>query len=173
MKADEANVAEFIKLLTSNQVRLRAFALSLIPHWADAEEVLQEANLVMWRKFDQFTLGTSFFSWACRIIHLTAKDFRKRQGRSKIKFGDEFMDVVADQSMELEEELAERERHLNDCIAQLKEKHREMLHLRYQQRATVEDIAGKLQSTAKAIYQALSRVHKSLFECVERKLAGS
>src|SRR5690242_10297431 len=96
--ADREAIAEFIRLLTSHQVRLRAFALSLIPHWADAEEVLQEANLVMWKKFDQFKLGTSFFSWGCKIIHLTAKDFRRRQSRGRMHFGDQFMELVAVQT---------------------------------------------------------------------------
>jgi len=169
---EQEDVSQFIKLLTSHQVRLRAFALSLIPHWADAEEVIQEANLVMWQKFDQFKLGTSFFSWACRIIHLTAKDFRKRQARSKIRFGEEFMDLVADQTIQLEHELAEREELLNNCISKLKDKHREMLHLRYQQGLSVDRLAATLGSTAKAVYQALSRVHKALFECVERRLAA-
>ncbi len=171
--AEQPNVSEFINLLTSHQVRLRAFALSLIPHWADAEEVLQEANLVMWRKFDQFKSGTSFFSWSCKIIHLTAKDFRKRKGRSKIQFGDEFLELIAAQSIQLEHELSQREELLNNCISQLKEKQREMLHLRYQRGQPVERIASTLGSTAKAIYQALSRVHKALFDCVERKLSAT
>ena len=34
----------------------------------DAEDVLQEANLVLWRKFDQYQEGTNFFAWACQII---------------------------------------------------------------------------------------------------------
>ena len=171
--AENQNVSEFIKLLTSHQVRLRAFALSLIPHWADAEEVIQEANLVMWKKFEQFTVGTSFFSWACKIIHLTAKDFRKRQGRSKVRFGEQFMELVAEQTVELEDELREREAVLNNCIGRLKEKHRQMLHLRYQEGFTVERLAETLGSTAKAIYQALSRVHKALFDCVERHLSAT
>ena len=93
--AQDPRVSEFIKLLTSHEVRLRAFALSLIPHWADADEVLQQANLVMWQKFDSFQLGSNFYSWAARIVHLTAKDFRKRQRRDVAQFGDEFFDVVA------------------------------------------------------------------------------
>lgn len=45
-----------------------------------------------------------------------------------------------------------------------------MLHLRYQEGFSIERVALALGSTAAAIYQALSRVHKALFECVERKL---
>jgi RNA polymerase sigma-70 factor (ECF subfamily) len=170
---DHPQVPEFIRLLTSHEVRLRAFAFSLIPHWADAEEVLQDAHLVMWKKFDQFTLGTSFYSWACRIIHLTAKDFRKRSGRSKIVFCDEFLDHVAAQSVTLEDTLVERERLLTGCIEKLKAKHQQMLHLRYQQAQTVEQVATAQGSTVKAIYQALSRVHRMLHDCVERRLAGA
>ena len=169
--ADRETVAEFIRLLTSHQVRLRSFALSLIPHWADAEEVLQEASLVMWKKFDQFKLGTSFFSWACKIIHLTAKDFRRRQSRSRVHFGDQFMELVAAQTQQLDEELAQREALLNNCISKLKEKHRQMLHMRYQQGFSVERLAQTMGSTAKAVYQALSRIYKALFDCVERHLS--
>ena len=166
------DVTEFIRLLTSHEVRLRAFALSLVPHWDDAEEVLQEAHVVMWRKFEQFRTGTSFFSWACKIVHLTAKDYRKRLGRSKIIFGDEFLEMVAEETESLESELALREKILDQCISKLKDKHRQMLHLKYQQGETVERIAAALGSTTRAIYQALSRVHKALFDCVERGLAS-
>lgn len=173
LEASDQKVPEFIRLLTSHQARLRAFAFSLIPHWADAEEVLQEASLVMFRKFDQFQVGTNFFSWACKVIHLTAKDFRKRQARHKVRFGDAFLEAVAQQTIEMEEELGERERLLSDCVAQLKAKHRQMLQLRYEQGRKIEEIASILGSTAKAIYQALSRVHKALLECVERRLAAA
>jgi len=45
--ADNVNVPEFIRLFTSHEARLSALALSLIPNWADAEEVLQQSNLIM------------------------------------------------------------------------------------------------------------------------------
>ena len=171
--APTSNVAEFIRLFTSHEMRLRAFAFSLIPHWDDAEEVLQQANLVLWQKFDQFQPGTSFFSWACKVIHLTAKDFRKRQSREKVRFSDEFLELVADQTEDLQGDLAERERLLTNCMEKLKEKHRTMLHLRYQQSCSVQHVAAALGSSSKAIYQALSRVHKALYDCVERGRRGA
>jgi RNA polymerase sigma-70 factor (ECF subfamily) len=170
--SEQNKVSQFIQLMNSHQVRLRGFALSLIPHWADAEEVLQEASLIMWTKFDQFEIGTSFFSWACRIIHIRAKELRRRQARSKIRFTDEFLELISDRTIQLEQQLAEREELLNDCVSKLKQKHREMLRLRYQQGLSVERLAETAGSSAKAVYQALSRIHKALFECVERRLAG-
>jgi len=171
--ADRVNVPEFIRLFTSHEPRLRAFAFSLIPHWADAEEVLQDANLIMFKKFDQFQLGTSFFSWACKIIHLKAKDFRQRQGREKLRFGDEFLGLVAQEIAELETDLAERERVLSACVSRLKEKHRQMLHLRYQRQMKMDEVAAALGVSVGATYKALERAYKSLSECIERRLTAT
>src|ERR1700730_6273338 len=93
--SQDLRISEFIKLLTSHELRLRSFTLSLIPNWADAEDVLQQANIIMWQKFGDFELGTNFFSWAARIVHLTAKDFRKRRRGDAIQFGDAFFERVA------------------------------------------------------------------------------
>ena len=38
--------------VTQNERRLYAYILTLLPHRADADDVLQEASLVMWDKFD-------------------------------------------------------------------------------------------------------------------------
>ena len=166
--ADDAKVSEFLKLLTSHEVRLRAFALSLVPHWADADEVLQEANLVMWKKFDAFEPGSSFFSWAARIVHLTALDFRKRQRRSAVQFGAEFSELVAQETTAAAEELAERERVLSECVRKLKPRHQQILNLRYKEDRSGEQVARAMGTTADAVYQALARIRKALFDCVER-----
>jgi RNA polymerase sigma-70 factor (ECF subfamily) len=168
--APSASVADFIALYTSHELRLRAFAFSLVPHWADAEEVLQAASLVLWQKFERFEPGTNFFAWACKVVQLTAKDFLKRQRRERAHFGETFFDLVAAETERSEERLAERERQLAVCVSKLKPRHRQMLHLRYQQGQSVDEVATTFGLSDKAIYQALSRVHKALFDCVERTL---
>jgi len=165
---DDPKVAEFLKLYTSHEVRLRAFALSLVRGWTDAEEVVQQASLVMWQKFGSFQLGTSFFSWAAKIVHLTAKDLRKRHRREMVHFGDEFAELVAQETNAAAEELAERERVLSECITKLKPKHRTMLDLRYKEDSSGERIAEVLGTSADAVYQSLARIRKALFDCVNR-----
>ena len=110
---------EFIKLLVAHEVRLLAFALSLIPHWADADEVLQEATVLMWKKFEQFEPGMNFLSWGFKIIHLTSKDFRKRQRRSRLQFSDQLADLLSEAAVQAADELALRERILGECLEKL------------------------------------------------------
>ncbi len=167
---DDSQVSEFLKLYTAHEVRLRAFALSLVPSWADAEEVVQQASLVMWQKFGSFQLGTRFFSWAARIVHLTAKDHRKRQRRGVVYFGEGFAEMVAEETAQAADELAERERVLSECIKKLKPKHRNLLDLRYREDHSGERIAGVVGTSVDAVYQSLARIRKALFDCVNRGL---
>src|SRR5271170_4729574 len=97
--AEKPSGSEFIQLLTQHELRLRVFALTLIPQWADAQEVLQIANVKMWQTFHEFDRGTSFFAWASRIIYRTARDYRKRQSREKLRFDDDLLDTIASEAM--------------------------------------------------------------------------
>jgi RNA polymerase sigma-70 factor, ECF subfamily len=166
----DARVAEFIRLFTSHEVRLRTLALSLVPDWNDAEEVVQQASIVMWRKFDRFTPGTNFNAWAAKIVHLTAKDYRKRSRRNVPSFGDRVFDLVAREAVLAGEELAERERYLHECMAKLKPRQRELLRLKYEEGFSGDQMARATSASVDAIYEALARIRRSLFECVNRRL---
>jgi len=50
---------QFASLLTRNQRRIYLFILACCES-RDAEEVLQETSIVLWRKFDQFKGDTDF-----------------------------------------------------------------------------------------------------------------
>ncbi len=60
--ADEDRVTEFVRLFTTYEVRLRAFAMTLLANHADVEDVLQQANVVLWTKFDDYEPGTNFMA---------------------------------------------------------------------------------------------------------------
>src|SRR3954471_22737634 len=59
--------AGFAALLARHHVALMGFVLSLVPSWSDAEDIVQEASALMWRKFGDFEPGTNFLAWACQI----------------------------------------------------------------------------------------------------------
>ena len=163
-------VHEFIRLFTAHEAHLSAFALSLIPNWADADDVLQQTNLVLWRKFGQFQPGSNFFSWASRILYLEAKEFRKKQLRSRLRFSDEFLETVAQQVEATADEMAERQRVLQHCVGQLREPQRELLRLRYEEGGDIEAIAAALGRSVKTIYNGLGAMRKALVECADRQL---
>jgi RNA polymerase sigma-70 factor (ECF subfamily) len=62
---------EFMALLAPERDALWRFARRMSWDASSAEDALQDAILVAWRKFDQFTPGTSFRAWTFRILSNT------------------------------------------------------------------------------------------------------
>ena len=77
---------EFVRLFVAHEGRLRAFIRSLLPTWADVDEVMQETSLVAWRKFSRFERGTNFMAWAATIARFEALDHLRRRGREQLVF---------------------------------------------------------------------------------------
>ena len=65
--ADEARGAEFVRLLTVHQPDIYVYLRSLVLDPDEASEILQDTNLVLWEKRDQFEIGTNFRAWAFQI----------------------------------------------------------------------------------------------------------
>ena len=56
-----------LALITRHQAALHAYILSPLPNQAKADDVLQETNLVLWRKAADYDQAMPFMPWACRI----------------------------------------------------------------------------------------------------------
>ncbi len=171
MVGQQNRVDEFIQLFTSHEPRLRAYVLTLVCRWTDAEEVMQQCNLVLWQKFDAFQSETNFFAWSCQVARLEVMDFRKRRGRERAIFSDSFIDVVADEAAEMAEELSDRQTALQQCLEKLPQQHRRLLHWRYAESVSIEDVAGRTGRSIEAAYKTLSRVRQVLHDCITRTLA--
>ena len=63
----------FVRLLLEHEPRVRGFIRGLVPTWHDVDEVVQQASLVAWRKFNEFDRGTNFGSWLMVIARFEAE----------------------------------------------------------------------------------------------------
>ncbi len=72
------DVEEFVRLLMANERRLLAYILTLLPHVADAQDVLQETSIVLWRKFGEYRPGSDFTAWAYRVAHNMVRNYRAK-----------------------------------------------------------------------------------------------
>ncbi len=166
--SDDDRAELFIRLLAENERRLTAYVMTLLPHAPDAEDVLQETKMAIWRSFHQFEEGTSFGTWARAIAFHRVLDFRKRKAREneRICFSDECCRMLAHA---IEEGVARREeqmKSLMDCVSQLQPVHRDMLSLRYFEHLSIEHVAENVGRSAAATYRALSRIRLALRDCV-------
>src|SRR5438046_1024954 len=122
---------DFILQLTAVQSSLWAYVFSLLPDHAAAQDVLQETNLTLWRKADDFQPGTSFFSWACQVAYFHVLGQRRRVRRDRLVFGDEVVAYLAERQAERAEELTDRLVALRGCLEKLPQASRRLLEERY------------------------------------------
>ncbi|MBA4186558.1 MAG: RNA polymerase subunit sigma-70 [Planctomycetaceae bacterium] len=166
------DAAAFVCEVTANQRRLYAFILSLVRIPNDADDVLQETNLVLWQKASEFTPGTNFTAWAFSIARFQVMAFRKRQKRSRESFDDTLIELLADDAEAHIDESDARRAALRGCIRKLRPEHAALIAERYEPGACVNEIARRAGKSPKALSEQLARVRTILLKCVTRTLAA-
>lgn len=162
---------QFVRDIAANQRRLYAFILRLVPKTADALDLLQETNMVLWKKKQDFRPGTDFGAWACRVAHYTVLTYRKKISREHLLFDDELLGLIA---AEAHVETGNFDEHLvalAECLQKLPPKDRDLLERRYADNLSPRHIAQAIDRTARAVAQALYRIRGTLLDCIDRTLA--
>lgn len=162
---------EFVQLFTRHQRPLYLFLLSQCPNPIEAEEILQETNVIIWKKYAQFEVGTNFFAWTCKIARFEFLKHRERRTRERIVFSDEFVSMVADEVEERSVTLEQRREALIECLRKLNDKDRQLIEKRYSPGESGKSVAQFLNRPANAVYQSLSRIRRTLHTCVTRRMA--
>lgn len=165
----EKNPERFVRLLGRYQQRVYSFILTLVPHWADADEVLQETNIVLWRKFSEFQPDTDFVRWANQVAYFEVLKFRRRQQKDHLFFSDAFVEEVAAEVMEMSETLQLQRDRLAGCLQKLSDRDRTLIHLRYDEGSSVKRVAEQLGRSADSVYKSLGRVRRMLIDCIHRE----
>jgi RNA polymerase sigma-70 factor (ECF subfamily) len=167
-----APTEEFVQLFTRTQRRLYLFILSQVPNVQDAEEILQEANCVMLAKHAHFAPGSNFVAWASQVAMYEILKYRKRAGRNRLRFSDEFLQAVAEEAPHTMDNVEERRRALEQCLDKLRPGDRLIIEERYRPGTRGRDLAEELGRPANSLYQSLGRIRRTLLECIERQLAA-
>ena len=76
----------FIKALTESQNRLYGYIFSLVGEHHAASDILQECNLVLWRKFGEFRPESDFIPWAFAIARFQVLAHLRDRKRSDARF---------------------------------------------------------------------------------------
>src|SRR5437868_3311369 len=141
----------FVRLMTEHQGRLFGYIFSLLGDPDAANDVLQEANVVLWRDSKEFQLGSNFKAWAFRIAHFQVMAWRQRQIRDRLVFEDDMLEVLAFAARDADESFDSRQKLLTGCLEKLTAPHREMVRRRYAEGTDLQSIATERGMTANAV----------------------
>ncbi len=159
---------QFVSLFLANQRRIYRYILTLCPHVADAEDVLQTTAEVLWAKFDEFEPGTNFLAWANRVAHFKVLEHRRKQRGREVVLDDDVLQRLAEISHTQVDELNEQQNALFECLDLLRPTDRQLIELSYAPDTVLKDVAEHLGRPANSIYKSLGRIRRWLMECVQR-----
>ncbi len=163
-------VEEFEQLLGLYERRIYAYIKTLIPNAIDAENVLQETCIVLWRKFTDYKRGTNFVAWAMSVARFMAFKERDRQIKNPVKYSDALLCNVSERTESIVEEYENRKKILGDCIASLSENDRYLLRCKYEGLMTIRVIAAKTGRSEGGVYKTMQRIHRTLGSQVTKKM---
>jgi len=162
--------AEFLTHVTRAQRQLYGFISTLVFGHADVEDVLQETNLVLWRKAAEFDRSREFMPWALRIAQLQSMAHLQKQRRRPL-YDSALLDRIAEEAVADAAAADGRRQALARCLQKLPEKHRRLVAARYEPGGSVNAMAAAVGKQPKAVSEMLRRVRRTLLDCIERALA--
>lgn len=172
MPTDAERHAQFTRHFAKSERAMQAFAFSLVPNQADADDIIQETLTALWEKFDDFDPERPFLPWANRFVYRQVLMHRRSQAiRQKYVFSDEtFEQLAKDEPIPLERGKALGTA-LEKCLQKLSSKNRELIEQRYLSKGSLQDYAEETGRTANALYKTLQRIRESLHGCIQQRLA--
>ncbi len=157
--------------LTSSQGRLYAYILTLLPQPEAARDVLQETNLVIWRKAAEAPEGSAFVGWSFRIAQLQVMAYLRDRGRERRRFNDELLATMDAEVRQAATSVDDRMAALEHCLEKLDPASRDLIVKRYGATKSVEELGQVLGKTANAVSRSLYRIRLALLGCIAARVA--
>lgn len=163
--------SDYIELLMSNREYLYRYILAMVPHAADAEDLLQETCKLIWQKFEEYQEGTSFKNWAITIARYNVLAYYRSTQRNRVKFSSQAIEAISEHLAECQDDITREMSTLKDCISKLTEKDRHLIQMRYIQDVPTKQLAVQLGRPLSSVYAVLARIHRMLVDCVQQNSA--
>jgi RNA polymerase sigma-70 factor (ECF subfamily) len=158
---------EFVRQLKRYERRLNAYVFSLVHNWADAEDVLQEVAVDLWRRFDEYDPSGDFGAWACTVAYYQVLSYRKKKGRQYLHFSEESDRLLSEEIAAVSAETSGYQDMLGRCLDKLSDSERSFLR-DYYSGTPIATLAQQLARTAASLYKDLAKLRRGLRACIER-----
>ena len=161
---------DFLRLLLKHEREILRYVLAIVPHIADAQEIVQETAVALWNQIHHYDPSRPFAPWACRFAANKAKEYLRKQGRWNGFLDEKVASMLLARRDEMATQLDKRVEPLRDCLSELPLPQRTVIEKYYFERTPVEQLAVDLGRSAASLYKSLQRVRMSLMDCVNGKL---
>ena len=167
-----------LKAALECRTELVAYARSLLGSYSAADDVVQEAMLVVIKKYDQFQEGTSMLAWCRSIVRievLRAKQRYRRERTLAERLLDDAIDAAFDEfhTIRQRDETESWREALRRCLERVPDRGQGVLRARFADELSYQQIGERLGMTIEAVRKALFRLRKQVRSCVEASLRAA
>jgi RNA polymerase sigma-70 factor, ECF subfamily len=163
--ADES----FVQLLTAEQFKLLHYIAVLLGDPEAARNVLQDTNLVLWRKASQFQRGSNFSAWARKVAYWEVRAYARDEKRDRHVFSEEVIEQLAEQTAEDPFD-AEVRVSLRHCLQHISKSNLQLLEKRYEEGMSISALAKLFGKTDSAMRVGLMRLRRALLKCIRQRV---
>jgi RNA polymerase sigma-70 factor (ECF subfamily) len=167
LAGDKAAQQQFISLFLRSEKEIFRYVAALVPNVADAEDIVQQAAVALWEKFDSYDPTQPFTPWACRFALNKARQWVERHQRWQALLDKGLAEELIQRREELRPEMEIRLRHLEGCLGHLPEDQRSLVEGYYHRRCSIDELARTSSRTVAATYKTLQRIRQALLLCIE------
>lgn len=161
-----------LQVLMTARTRLSGAAWLVVRDTHAAEDIFQNVALKAMSREVTFESEAALLSWAFIAARREGIDWLRRHQRESLGLDAKIFDLL-DREWQAApvHPTGARIDALRDCLASAPESARQLLRLRYFDGHSCEEVARQMGMRLNAIYKRVSRLHESLRDCIEEKLA--
>lgn len=160
----------FVHLIAEHQSELRAFVTSLMPGSHEIDDVIQEANKVVWEKRGEFEIGSNFKAWMFSVAKFQIRAAWRDQKRKK-----EWSVPESVLTKMIEETIASSDHNdlpdhdiLHECLQRLRPQDRSLILRRYFDGWRVKKVAFEAGRNADSVKVSLRRIRSLIGLCIRK-----
>ncbi|MEM9110049.1 MAG: sigma-70 family RNA polymerase sigma factor [Planctomycetota bacterium] len=164
-------IEDLVRFALRERPRLIAYATVILADEHAAEDVFQDVLIIAMQKADEIASPEHLKGWLRLAARNRSLDVRRTRRNHASVLDPSVLDVLENSWSKLDEsDTSARVEALRKCIDQLPPKARKVLELRYVQGLTGQQLADRLGRKLSTAYVAVSRVHRTLHECIQNRL---
>jgi len=162
----------FGQLVQKYQNKIFGYIYKIVGHKEEAEDIVQETFIKVYKNLNSFDADRKFSSWLYRISHNEAINYIKKNKRNaELYFEDNdylFNQLKYEKDLLRELTVKEDFNNLKKALAKLPLKYREVIVLKYLEEKSYEEIAKILKQPINTIGTRLRRAKKNLQELISQ-----
>lgn len=175
-RAQAGDVAAFEVLVRELERPLRAWITVQSPPGVDVDELAQRSFVSAYTRLADFKPGTNFRAWLFAIARYQLRSETTRLRRIAeyhARYAPEaLLDALHARDEEPAEFVEERLDHLRQCVQTLSDTLRRFLKWRYEEEASLGEIADRSGRSLPAVKKQLWKLRRNLQECVEARVVA-